>query len=190
VELHFRVYVGFGVQIPAEEYLARASLYRTQQGSQCYVLSPEDEFVYLVLHAAGHDFARLGWLYDLKVFLRRYSELRWDQVRAQTARLGTRVAFAFAAAILEKRLEITNPGLLGCAAGLRNRVVLAQRLLTMTESLPQGSEREKLASLLLQACLCDRPSAGLWYLQHHLLRVARRRVQRHWPRLVPLDWSA
>src|SRR5262245_29729138 len=58
IELHFRAYVGFGAHIAAAGFMERARPYRTQRGSPCFILCPEDECLYLCLHAAGHDFAR------------------------------------------------------------------------------------------------------------------------------------
>ncbi len=188
VELHFRVYTGYGVQIPAEPYLARARLYQTQHGARCYTLAPEDEFLYLALHAAGHNFARLSWLYDLKLYLRRYPALDWEVMQAQTSALGLRTAFAFAAVILRERLEVAVPALTTSPA-TRSRLRLARRWLQQLEALSPGSARAKWASLVLQTGLCDRTVTGVWLLGHHLQRVVRRRLHRRWPQLVPADWA-
>jgi hypothetical protein len=189
LELHFRVYVGFGVQLNADDFLARALPYQTHSGPPCYILSPEDEFLYLCLHAAGHDFARLAWLYDLKLFLRRHPRLHWATVRTRAANAGVATALAFTGRILEERLQASCPELL--AAGGRNgRLATARRLLGVRERLAESSRGGKLAALVLQAALCDRPSSGVWLLRHHLTRSARRLLQRRWPRWFPAEWSA
>src|SRR5262245_2235445 len=71
LELHFRAYAGFGVTVEADLLLSRARSYEVASGTTVLVPSPEDEFIYLAAHAAGHSFCRLVWLYDLKLLLRR-----------------------------------------------------------------------------------------------------------------------
>ncbi len=190
VELHFRLYVGFGVNVEAQGFVERARLYQTRRGSRCYVLSPEDEFLYLCLHAAGHDFARLAWLYDLKRLLETTPTLNWQVLDARAASLGVRTAVSFSGAILRERLEVGEPALSRIGTRERSRHTLAHQLLGYWETLPESSGRAKLCSLLLQASLCDRVTGGAWLMQHHLARVARRRLQRWLPRLVPAHWGA
>jgi len=77
VELHRRLFTGFGVILAAEPFLSRSVDLASAYAGHCRVLSPEDEFLHLAVHAAGHAFARLGWLYDLKAFLHVYPRLDW-----------------------------------------------------------------------------------------------------------------
>lgn len=183
LELHFRLYVGFGARLSADEFLARALPYRTQAGLSCYVLNPEDEFLYLCLHAAGHDFLRLAWLYDLKLFLRRHPQLAWATVRARAAESGVATALAFTLRLLHERLEVACPR-------LPARLGTPRRLLALRERLAESSRAGKLASLAFQASLCDRPASARWLLRHHLTRSLRRLVQRRWPRWLPAEWGA
>src|SRR5207253_1678920 len=68
IELHFHAYTGFGVTVTAESVLARAQRFVPPGGAATWILAPDDEFVYLAAHVAGHLYLRLGWLYDLKLF--------------------------------------------------------------------------------------------------------------------------
>lgn len=187
LELHFRLYVNFGVHIEASDFLARAYSYQTRDGANCYVLSPEDEFFYLSLHAAGHSFARLAWLHDLKLFLRRYPALRWPEVFQRADALGVRSALDFAGKVLQERLEVCLPNL---EVHSSSRQRLAWKLLALSDGVPESSARWKLFSLFLQAALCDRTVTGVRFVQHHLGRAARRALQRRLPWLVPQLWEA
>jgi hypothetical protein len=192
VELHFRVYVGYGAALAAEEFLARsltvAALHG--RGPGCRVLGPADEVLYLCLHAAGHDFERLAWLYDLKAYLRRHPDLDWPTVFDRARAAGVAGAVAFTLLTLRQRLGAHTPAGDVLAARHGRRAHAAGRLLALVEALPRPSAPAKLASLLLQAVLCDRPARGLWLLRHHLARVVRRRACRALPGLLPDDWSA
>lgn len=63
VEVHYALKAGANL-IPAEEFVNRAVRWRAADGSDFPVLSRADEAFYLVIHAAGHGFHRLRWLYD------------------------------------------------------------------------------------------------------------------------------
>ena len=190
VELHFRAFSGFGTTIAAEEVFARATPYRTRLGPTCLVLAPEDEVLYLGVHAAGHDLERLSWLYDLKTFRERYPALDWPTVFARARSAKVAVPLAFSLDALGRRLGVAVPDLgpLAERSGLRWR--LAGRLVTRLGTWPPEAARAKVGSLVLQALLCDRASAGLWYLRHHFGRIARRWLRRRLPRFVPYEWSA
>ena len=81
VEVHFRATSGLGLK-EREDGLALETVPFDLEGREVRILRPEDELVYLAIHAAQHVFLRLCWLYDIKLFLE-----------------GTRVDWARAAAI-------------------------------------------------------------------------------------------
>jgi hypothetical protein len=95
VELHFDAYRGFGTVLPAESLIARSIPCNVPGWNDVRVLAPEDEFLYLAVHAASHRFERLVWLYDLKLLLRRHPNLRWDVLaaRAEARHLSAVVSF-------------------------------------------------------------------------------------------------
>jgi hypothetical protein len=190
IELHFRAYVGFGTTIPATALLASASPYRTADGHACLVAAAEDEFIYLCIHAAGHDFQRLAWLYDLKTFLERHPQVQPATALARARSRGVAVAVAFTLEILRRRLGVTQPPGPWRPTQTQDNWRAAAWLLARLEDVPPDSARARLASMVLQALLCDRISASMWFLQHHLSRIMRRKLQHALPGLFPTDWSA
>lgn len=71
LELHFHAYRGFGVTLRTES-IAEASA--AVDGFRALrVPSPEDELVYLAVHAAGHRFGRLAWLHDIRLVVEAMS---------------------------------------------------------------------------------------------------------------------
>jgi len=189
VELHFHSYAGFGVTLPASALMERAVPYRFADRSTVLVPAPEDEFVYLALHAAGHSFARLVWLYDLKLLLRRHPDLDWDTVahRAQDAQVGAAVGYA--ARLLTKWLKVP---LADVAATLLRRGVrlgAADVMLPYASRVSSRAPLDNLKGLLFTAMLCDRPRSTAWLLQHHILRFLRRRAHRTAPGMLPASWS-
>jgi hypothetical protein len=189
LELHFRLYTGFGATIPAAPFMGRSQAYTTAWGAHCWVLSPEDEFFFLGIHAAAHQFERLAWLYDLKMFLRHWPDLNWPRLfaLAEAAKVG--VALSFTVEMLQRRLGFSVPAAKRSALRHSSRWPAAARLLRMCEQLPPESPPSKLSSLLLQALLCDRWGSAASMVHHHLWRVSRRRLQRYFPSLVPSNWS-
>ncbi len=83
LELHFHAYRGFGRVMRSEPLLERSVPMPAYQSLR--VLSRPDELVYLAVHAAGHRFERLSWLYDLKLLISamRDSELLLARARAE-----------------------------------------------------------------------------------------------------------
>ncbi len=78
VEIHFRPVGNFEPWEGAA--FSQRSIAATLDGKPVRLLRPEDEFVYLALHAAQHLFFRLSWIYDLKLFVTAYPNLDWNQV--------------------------------------------------------------------------------------------------------------
>ncbi len=105
VELHFEAYRGFGVALLAAPLLDRAVPYRTARWSAS-ILSSEDELVYLAVHGAGHRFERLGWLYDLKLFVRAHPDLDWALIRARADAQGVGSVVSLTCALLSSVLGV------------------------------------------------------------------------------------
>ena len=186
VELHFCLSDGFGVSIPAEELLFRARGYQTLQGAIANVLSPEDELLYLSIHAAGHRFVRLSWLCDLQLLLRRHPDLDWSLVISRARKLKVLSPFLFTCDTLRRRLGVDIP-YLNTEKRLRSQI--ANLLLSMTANQPDPSRRSLVGKMAFTAALCDRPNEAFTFLQRQLLLVTRRRARRHFPSLAPEEWS-
>jgi hypothetical protein len=187
IELHFRLSDGFGVAIASEEFLTRARAYRTTQGAVAGILSPEDEMLYLSIHAAGHRFVRLSWLCDIKLLLRHYPDLDWTTLIARARSLHVLAALLFTCETLRSRVGVKIP--LNAAMPQRIRSRIANLLLAATAKQPDPSRRSLLGKMAFTAVLCDRPGGALDFLQRQLLLIARRRAHRHFPSLTPEEWA-
>jgi hypothetical protein len=189
IELHFVAYAGFGVTLPSSALMDRAIDYRFSDRATVLVPSTEDEFIYLAVHGAGHSFARLLWLYDLKALVQKNPQLDWDQVvmRSRNARVSTAVGYAVRQLVqwfhmpLERELKAFPRHSL--------RLGAAHAIFPLAAQGGQVSVFNNLKGLVFTAMLCDRPQATVWMLQHHILRSMRRRAQRAAPQVLPESWS-
>jgi hypothetical protein len=190
IELHFRPYVGFGVALPADMILGRASRVTLSRGLSVLVLSPEDEFIYLAAHAAGHSFIRFVWLYDLKLFVHRHPALDWNEVARRAKAVGLANVVAYTMQLLDRWLAVRVPQRLPdelLTRGMRTR--FADRLLKEASTPQDKSLRDNLSGLFFTSMLCDTYRSSAWLLQHHLWRATRRRLQRLAPAYLPERWS-
>jgi hypothetical protein len=176
LELHFRAFTGFGIQLEARPLLERA-----REG----VLQLEDEVLYLALHAAGHLFERLGWLFDLKLLWEAHPELDLELLLARAAAVGAEAPLALTFARLSE-LGVPTEDLL-VRGNLRLK--LARALAARTNALPADTRRATLGRLAFQTLLGpDTPTAARFF-SHHLGRIARRRLRQRWPEWTPQDWA-
>jgi len=188
-ELHFRAYAGFGTEVPADVVMARARRFDLGDAGSVLIMMPEDEFVYLGAHAAGHSFIRLVWLYDLKQLLARHPDLDWERVgdAAESFQLSSVVAFTME--LLDRWLGIGVPNL---PSRLRRRGVrsrLADRLLTEVSTPQPKGIRDNLGGLLFTSMLCDRVRSSAWLVRHHAARALKRRIYRFAPNYLPGLWG-
>jgi putative nucleotidyltransferase-like protein len=190
IELHFRTYAGFGVELPASVLLDRAEPFRLSATLSVLAPSPEDEFLYLATHAAGHSFIRLVWLYDLKLLVRRYPSLDWDRVASCAVALGVATPVAYAARLLQSWLGVPVDGLSRSFRRPSVRSKMADWLLSEVSRPQPRSMRDNLGGLLFTSLLCDRLASSAWLVQHHVLRSTRRRLRQRVPGLFPERWSS
>lgn len=187
VELHFQSYAGFGVVVPARALLARAESVPLGNAVSVKVPAPEDEFLYLAIHAVGHSFVRLVWLYDLKLLLRRYPSFAWDELHRRASDLHVANAVDYSVRVLERWMTAR---IQGARRGGGLRIQLADRLLAEA-SRPHGiSIRDNLGGLVFNALLCDSLPRGFSLISHHVGRALRRRLKRMAPAVLPEEWAA
>lgn len=188
LELHFQSYQGFGVIVPASAVLDRARPF-VLDGMPMLVPSPEDELIYLSVHAAGHSFIRLLWLYDLKQLIAR-EPVDWAVVRERSEALGVSLAVAYALRLAEAWMGVRGIGQRALAARAWPRTALADRLLPIVAAPSVPSAADNLGGLLFTSLLCDRALSGAALASHHISRTLKHRAHRAVPRLVPESWSA
>ena len=109
VDLHHLASVGFSATTATGEMIERSISYRTEAGGKAWILTPEDELLYLAVHAARHRFSRLGWLVDLRLLIERHPALSWEVVGARARTWQVRRSAAAARALLERRLRLDLP---------------------------------------------------------------------------------
>jgi hypothetical protein len=189
LELHFRARAGFGTVLPSAPLMERSIDADTSSGRGLRTLAPVDEFVYLAVHAAGHGFTRLMWLYDLKLLSGRHrSGVDWNVVVDRAREVGTLTAVAFACGLLRERLSVPVPDHpMLRPRGVRHWLTRnVQRKVALNEGL---LAIDRLGGLVFTALLCDSPMAAARLWGHHASHMLKRRLQRRLPRLVPADWA-
>jgi hypothetical protein len=186
LELHFRARVAFGGVLEAEELISSSSP-GDGRGRGLKILEPEDEFVYLAVHAAAHGYVRLMWLYDLKLLCRRYL-IRWSRVATRARAVRMQTAVAFTCEMLRERLSVSIEDLPELRLrGLRPR--FARRVQERVARHEGLLALDRLGGLAFTSLLCDRPISGFGLWTHHAAHVLKRRMQRRLPSLVPADWA-
>lgn len=98
LELHFHAYRGFGMTLRTELLAERSVLAEGFEAIR--VPSPEDELVYLAVHAASHRFGRLGWLHDLRLVVERMSPSAVETAAARARAWGVARALSLAGELL------------------------------------------------------------------------------------------
>jgi hypothetical protein len=88
VELHVYPIAPFGEVVSGGPLRDRAL--EAQAGGHRYLrLAPDDELLYLAVHATNHLLQRLAWVYDLKLLVRSERSLDWDRLLSTAAETGT-----------------------------------------------------------------------------------------------------
>jgi hypothetical protein len=109
VEIHYALGTGFHPPYPPDSFIDRASMHRTGRGTETFLLSPEDELIFLSLHAAKHAFSQLVLMYDLKLFLLRHPNLDGAEVRSRSRTLKSESALMFTSGRMEGLLDPGGP---------------------------------------------------------------------------------
>lgn len=191
LELHFRLFTGFGVTVPSERFLDTSRPYqRPNNRASCSLLRIDDELLYLCVHAAGHLCDRLAWLFDITSMIDRNPSLQWPMLFEQAHSLELATAFSFALSTTDATFGIENATISRWIRRYSKNDHTVRILLSCSRRLPTSSIRSKIIALFTQAILCDQPSRSATYLGHHLGRIARRRISQLFPHWVPKNWSA
>jgi hypothetical protein len=109
VEVHFRVFSGFGGNAFDDAALRSRLVAGDFFGRAVRWLHPDDEFVYLATHAANHGFLRASWLVDLQRALARRDTFDWAAMAARCRAAGFHAAVSAALLVLREALHVTLP---------------------------------------------------------------------------------
>jgi hypothetical protein len=175
VEVHFRLTAGFGGAAMGGEAFFHRCTSATLEGHAVRYLAPEDELVYMAVHAAQHLFLRIGWLHDLKLLSR--APLDWDQViqvaRDSSLRAATHAALFLAHDALGAEIP---PAVLKALAPTRLHARAVRRAFTDDALVTARLATAKSASAL-RATLSDNPIRAARHLAQGALRNVRRRIR-------------
>jgi hypothetical protein len=188
VELHFLASTNFGVRWPSEPLLDRAphGLVKGLDGLSVRLLQPQDELLFLAMHAAAHRLRRDVHLLDLRLHVAQHPP-DWPALEAQARALGLwrSVGVALAAAGERAGLDLS-----AMPAGWR--AASAQRLTWLPFDLHPGYSEDsqmRLRGYLADALLTDQASTAAQTFAARALRGTRRQLQKQFPRWAPASWA-
>jgi hypothetical protein len=174
VELHFRLMANWG-EVWDSAALRRRSVEGALDGREVRYLRPEDELVYLALHAANHLLGRVGWLFDLKLFVLAYPALDWQRVQA-TAKEARMKGPAFYA--LDAAQRLVNAAIpaetLNSLAPASAKVAAARRLFSEARLLDGYLAEHKRVWAGAKFLLADSPAKVALFAARRLVWNARR----------------
>ena len=154
VELHLYPLSPFGELVEGAQLWNRAVEART--GDLRHLrLAPDDELLYLAVHATHHLLQRLAWVYDLKLLVRAEPALDWDRL-VRTAEETRTSALAFYALDAAARLlEAAIPArVLSALRPSRWKAAAAERLFSerrLASAYYAGNRRAWIAAKVLLA---------------------------------------
>jgi len=189
VELHFRAITGFGGAIDAHLPLERA-VEDSLEGHRVRYLRPEDELAYLATHATQHLFKGIAWLYDLKLFIRRYPALDWQSVISVARESGMQTPVYFALATSQGALGAQVPSRVLAQLRPASWQALLGRFVFSKGHLVDRSFAERRYSWMVRPFLASdlaMMSRAIVYLGW---RAPLRKLARHFPNLAPAHWRA
>ncbi len=176
VELHFRPAFGLGSALCSGAMFDRA-VSLALEGRAVRHLAPEDELLYLCVHAAQHAFVRVGWLHDLKLLIGASSGLDWRVLVERARASGMGVAVRTALEVAQSALGADVPEhVLRALPGGAVRARAARRIFHAEElESPRWAER-KVPAFFLRSLLCTGVRATLRHGAEAAGRVLRRRA--------------
>ncbi len=187
VEVHFRLLSGVGVEIDSDAVFDRCSL-TVIDGKKVRVLTPEDEFVYLAVHAASHAFTPMNLLLDLRLLAEKRPE--WSRVLALAR--DWHVTHPLGVALELTRFWMGLPvEAMSVLEQLRSVRLRATMPLFAPTLMLEGvhAQRDRITNWLTTPVLTEDPAIGLRDLARGIRRGAKRRLHRALGARVPADWA-
>jgi hypothetical protein len=174
VELHFRLFSGFGGGVFADRHIRERTVLGTLDGRAVRWLSAEDEFLYLATHVANHGFLRISWLVDLERYLRLIPQLNWAVLQSRAREAGVTVAVATSLDVLVRVLEVELPAAARDAFPMaRLRRVVDARVFSAQRVVDARWSADRLGGFLLRLYLVESPRQAARYLFEGARRFSR-----------------
>lgn len=175
VEVHFRLFSGFGGHVFDDGQIQARTLDGEFAGRKVRWLAPEDEFIYLATHAANHSFLRLSWLLDLQRYLAVYPDLDWPEMGRRCRAAGFQAAVAASLWVLEAALRVRLPAAAHAEFPVRGWRKRGHGWLFSAAHVEAADlSAHPWAGFGLRVWLVDSPAAGLRHLADGALRLLRR----------------
>ncbi len=176
VELHFRALAGWGGALEGDALLARA-VEGEVEGRRVRWLRPEDEAVYLALHAGNHLLQRLAWLFDLKLLA--LQGLPWERVVEEARGTGVPHLVWYGWEAARRLLDApVPPEVLAALAPPRWQRALAGRFFSDGRLLGAELDASKPAWVAAKLLLAPRAGPMARYTLRRLGNAARARLRR------------
>lgn len=179
VEVHFRLFSGFGGNAFDDEALRGRLVAGAFEGRPVRFLGAEDEFVYLATHAANHAFLRASWLLDLQRYLARRPGLDWAVMAARCAAAGFSSAVTASLWVLEAALEVSLPPAARAAFPVSTLRELGHGALFSPAHVEAADlSAHRVAGFALRLWLVDSPRHGLRHATDGARRLVRQLLAR------------
>ncbi len=92
-----------------QEEIFQKTITVVSDGRETRCLSPQDQFLYLGLHAVKHNFDRLVWLVDIKHLIAGWSDSDWEALLKRAKLLGQEHTICYLGYLLERIFKIAIP---------------------------------------------------------------------------------
>lgn len=171
VEVHFRLFMGFGGAVFDDAGLRSRAVPGTLRGQPVRYLAPEDEFLYLAVHAANHAFLRASWLIDLERALTAWPRLDWATMGERARAAGFARAFAVTLGVVERCLELRLPA---GAHALAHESLLDRALFSRDALASAALAEGKVSGFVERVVLVDDPKRALRHAVQGAVRWVRR----------------
>ncbi len=174
VEVHFRLFAGFGMASYDDAAVQARAWSSVLEKRPVRFLGTDDEFLYLAVHAANHAFLRASWLVDLQRFAMKQPP-NWARVAALAKEVGFTVPYAAALDAVSVALHAPIPPVARRHAGHQRLRHLVHAQLFSAKNLGSAVLAEgKVAPFLIRLWLVDSPVRGVKQLLGGVKRLIRR----------------
>lgn len=179
VEVHFRLFAGFGMATYDDGAVQHRSRTAQLEGRTVRFLGIEDEFLYLAVHAANHAFLRASWLVDLQRFVRQMPALDFSKVAQLALESGFTAPYAAALDAMQSAFgpEVISADARALAGHQHLRHLVNAQFFSAENMATARFADGPLAPVLFRVWLVDSPARAALQVFGGLERWLRRNVR-------------